>query len=379
MFGNSRRHIHMDSSLINSFRNQVNQHSLILHIYRNFNGKNKWNAICSAMDWIQVGISGIDKTKLKRDNSDEASIRFMTFVSCIDVMWEGVQQLHRVFFGENGIPFGEQHKIFQQDMDDNHYWKEIRAAFAAHPTNLGGTKEGEKRFASWSGGGFGNDGDFSVLIYSNDPNQTGSTFFDIKFDELIQFASSRYEYLYTIMDQIDKITAQWCEKWKNTPITLFNDVKRDVDILLQENKIRLNNDYYQERLEEIERAFSIEPASMKNKKLISEYRDALLYEIKEITYALQSMNLDYEYEPLDDSVDFYYDYPNQHLFEPEKGLLSWAISKLKTPLGCFIDFDSYDNLTELQTLVNAGWWKYNQIVNPCDNIAPQLNSNLNNE
>ena len=166
------------------------------------------------------------------------------------------------------------------------------------------------------------------------------------------------------MDQIDKITAQWCEKWKNTPISLFDNTKRNIDVLLQENQKRINNDYFQERLKEIERAFSIEPTSMKNRKLISEYRDALLYEIKEITCALQSMNLDYEYESLDDSADLNYNYPNQHIFEPEKGLLNWAISKLRTPLGCFIDFDSYDSLSELQTLVNAGWWKYNQKSHP---------------
>ena len=350
----------MDSTLINSFRNQVNRYSLILHIYRNINGKNKWNAICSAMDWIQVGINGIDKSKLVRDNSDEASIKFMTFVLCIDVMWEGVQQLHRVFYNDSEIPFRERNNIFQQDMDDNHYWKEIRAAFAAHPTNLAGTKKGEKRFASWSGGGFGSKGDFSVLIYSNDPNQIGSAYFDIKFDELIQFASSRYEYLSTIMDQIDNITTQWCEKWKNKQIILSDDVKRNIGILLQENKIRLNNDYYQERLKEIDRAFTVEPSCLKNKKLISDYRAALTHEIDKIKNALQSMDLGYEYEPIDDSADPDYNYPNQHIFEPEKGMLNWAISKLKVPLGCYIDFDSYASFAELQTLVNAGWWKYNQ-------------------
>ena len=351
----------MNSALINSFRDRANDHSLILHIYRNYKGKNKWNAICSAMDWIQIGIAGIDdKSNLERDNSDSASIKFMTFISCIDVMWEGIQQLHRVFFDEAGIPFAGKNEIFQQDMDDNQYWKEIRAAFAAHPTNLDGHKDGERRFASWSGGGFGNKGDFSVLIYSNDPDQVGPIFFDIKFDEIYQFAASRYEYIHTIMDQMHKKVAEWCEKWKRIQFALSDDVKSNIDILLLENKNRLGNDFYQERLNEIKRAYAVNPSSNNNAQLIIEYREALSPEIEHISYVLQSMLLDYEYTLLNDSADPQYIYPNQHIFEPEKGMLNWAVEALKVPLGSYIDFDSYGSLTELQTLVRAGWWKYNQ-------------------
>ncbi len=154
------------------------------------------------MDWIQIGIAGIDKSILERDNSDSASIKFMTFISCIDVMWEGVQQLHRVFFDETRIPYAGKNEIFQQDMDDNQYWKEIRAAFTAHPTNLDGHKDRERRFASWSGGGFGNKGDFCVLIYSNDPDQVSPISFDIKFDDIYQFAASRYHPFHFVSHQL---------------------------------------------------------------------------------------------------------------------------------------------------------------------------------
>ena len=36
---------HMEAYLINTFRDKINEHDLILHIYRNYNGKNKWNVI----------------------------------------------------------------------------------------------------------------------------------------------------------------------------------------------------------------------------------------------------------------------------------------------------------------------------------------------
>ena len=126
----------MDASLINKFRNKVNEHNLILHIYRNYNGKNKWNVICSAMDWVQIGVFGSDVSALERTNSDQDSVKVITFLSCIDVMWEGIQQLHRVFYNTDSIPFKGDRNIFHKAMDDNRYWKEIRAAFAAHPCNL---------------------------------------------------------------------------------------------------------------------------------------------------------------------------------------------------------------------------------------------------
>ena len=46
----------MDSKLIDLFREKVNNNGadLILHRYRNNNGKNQWSIICSAMDWISV-------------------------------------------------------------------------------------------------------------------------------------------------------------------------------------------------------------------------------------------------------------------------------------------------------------------------------------
>ncbi len=232
----------MEASLINAFRDKVNDYNLILRIYRNYNDKNKWNVICSAMDWIQVGVTGIDISTLERSNSDQASVKMITFLSCIDVMWEGIQQLNRVFYDTSDIPFIGDKGVFNKDIDDNHYWKEIRAAFAAHPTNLDGVYKGEKRFASWSGD-FGRSGDFSVIVYSNDPG-TDYEFFDISITEIMYFATKRYDYLNDLMKRIDEITEQWCEKWRNTPIILSEDKLANIETLIKENEDRLDNEYY---------------------------------------------------------------------------------------------------------------------------------------
>lgn len=46
----------MDEKLIDKFRDRVNKNYFVLHKYKNVNGKNKWNCICSAMDWISVSV-----------------------------------------------------------------------------------------------------------------------------------------------------------------------------------------------------------------------------------------------------------------------------------------------------------------------------------
>ena len=306
------------------------------------------------MDWIQIGVFGSDATILEKTNSDQASVKVITFLCCIDVLWEGIQQLHRVLFDTDDIPFKDSRDIFHKAMDDNHYWKEIRAAFAAHPCNLKGADRGERQFASWSGGGFGSSGDFSVILYSNDPNKS-SEFFDIRFDEIIAFAKSRYEYLNDLMNRMDEIIKQWCEKWRRIPIEQSGSALDDIHVLMKANAERLDNDYYKYRLEEIEKVFFVEVHGKRNRKVLDEYRETLKAEVEVIHQVLQEMNLDYEPEDTD-FEDLNYNYQNQQIFEPGKGMISWAADSLKMPLGQYIDLDLWETIEELQVLVNAGWW-----------------------
>lgn len=88
----------MDKEIIKRFRDEVNAQDLVLQMYRNYAGKNYWNIICSAMDWIDVVVEMIDIKNVSKKNDNDSSIKVMTFIMCIDVMWEAVQQLHRIFF-----------------------------------------------------------------------------------------------------------------------------------------------------------------------------------------------------------------------------------------------------------------------------------------
>lgn len=285
----------MDNSLIKSFREEVNDQDLILQMYHNRDGKAGWNIICSAMDWIDVVVDEIDIHKLSRGNTNKSSISFMTFITCVDILWEAVQQLNRVFFNTDNVPFSDdssifKHKLFQAT--DNEYFKTIRACFAAHPINLndkfGGTGEKERRYASWSGGGFG-DGDFSVILYSNradkEPIRLG-----IYFDELIDFAQKRYDYLHTITDEISRQKKTYLDNWQSKIISKSNNPLSQIEILIQEVSCRYySHDYYSYLLKKLQIIFSTTITAPKNKVLVEKYRNALVAEIEEIYTNLQNM------------------------------------------------------------------------------------------
>ena len=197
----------MDMELCMQFRDKVNENDLVYHIYRNRDGKDQWSIICSAMDWIEVVADSIDSSALSLKNDNASSVKLMTFVVCIDVLWEAVQQLHRVFIDSNTVPFEDDNSVFEKKqfpMRDNQYFKTIRACFATHPINLNDhftdNKQKERRYAGWSSGGLG-DGDFSVPLYSNIPGEE-AIFFDIRISELMGFAQKRYiTWLYLPMTQ----------------------------------------------------------------------------------------------------------------------------------------------------------------------------------
>lgn len=49
----------------------------------------------------------------------------MTFIVCIDVLWEAIQQLHRVLLNTENIPFVNEKSVFQHkkfETTDNKYF-----------------------------------------------------------------------------------------------------------------------------------------------------------------------------------------------------------------------------------------------------------------
>lgn len=146
----------------------------------------------------------------------------------------------------------------------------------------------KRRYASWSGGGFGK-GDVSVLLYGNQVNESTIPL-DIYFDEMIAFSEKRYNYLYAIMNEINRQKRIYLDERRNKKIPQNDDPLTQIEILLKEVSYRYySHDYYGYVLSKLQIIFSTVISAPKNKVLVENYRTALMPEIKEIYDNLQNM------------------------------------------------------------------------------------------
>lgn len=285
----------MDRYLADKFREKVNECDMVYHIYHNRNGRNQWSIICSAMDWLDVVVGEIDISRLDRANDNQSSIKMITFISCIDVLWEAIQQLHRVFVSTSSLPFHTDSTVFTDKLyesSDNEYFKTIRACFSAHPVNLndrfnGGEKE--RRYASWSGGGFGHK-DFSVILYSNKVGCDTITL-DISFSELMDFAQKRYQYLEDLIAEIDKQIRLYKKEWRGKSIVKSQNPLEQIMTLQHENTVRLDNDYYRYELNKMYIVFGTSVQNEQNQKAVNIFRHALQRPIQEFYENIQEMRI----------------------------------------------------------------------------------------
>lgn len=358
----------LDMELCMQFRDKVNENDLVYHIYRNRDGKDQWSIICSAMDWIEVVADSIDSSALSLKNDNASSVKLMTFVVCIDVLWEAVQQLHRVFVDAKTIPFKDDDSVFikkQFPMKDNQYFKTIRACFATHPINLNDhftdDKQKEQRYAGWSSGGLG-DGDFSVPLYSNIPGEE-AIFFDIRISELMGFAQKRYEYLKEIIKEIDNKVNEYLNCWRCKEIERSDSIIEQIEILIREEKDRYDNDYLKYALKKLRIIFSTNIKSPKNQAIVEKYRSVMRVRLDEIFDILQTMQLEDlpSDKYIDDSPPSKYQYPFSKLCEMIYGgaYNHFALSMLEDGLGDVIDFENI-TIDEIYVTLCAQFYEMNR-------------------
>ncbi|MCL2383943.1 MAG: hypothetical protein FWC79_07525 [Oscillospiraceae bacterium] len=290
----------MDLEVIGNFSNKVNENEFVLFKYGDVEGKNKWNCVCSAMDWIRLSARVIDKITFDNKDIDINCMELYKYISCIDIILESIQQLHRVFFDDGSLQkFIDTDNIFKNKIgkeSDNNYFKTIRASFGAHPVNLDEPNspqdKGLKRFASnpfdnrrnlWKDGR-----DFSVRLYSNIVGEEDLPF-PIWISELKEFIKSRYMYLNTISKQIDVIYEKFATENRKRVIVTSEEPLEQIEILKTEVKIRANNDYYTWILDDLKMAFTINSEDKQNQKILECYRQKLLDVIKDIKENLQNM------------------------------------------------------------------------------------------
>lgn len=285
--------------LIDTFRERVNKNNYIFNKYRNIDGKNKWNCICSCMDWISVAVSYLSEhpIPIQKANDDLTSVNVYTYISCVDMVFEAIKQLYRVLVSEKGQPFENESTIFTENeycKNDNDYFKLIRSCFGAHPVNLNdyftSGEAKERRFASWSGGHFSRR-DYGVVLYSNRldiPN----IFFDISFSEVDSFLVRTYSYLNELIRLIDEDEEETKRRLRKKTIRVDANPVNQLEILEAENKARYNNDYYQYIINELKLIFGTQISNPDNLIKVNQYRNILKPIIDQLRSVLQEMELD---------------------------------------------------------------------------------------
>lgn len=204
--------VELNPCLIEVFRRKVNG-GACLRKYRNVDGKNKWNVICSAMDWISVAAYGLPKIQLDVGGigpNHYQSLNLMQYIIAIDNMVVSVRQLYRVLYAMKNHPLSSDKSVFQQSkVTDDVYFKQIRAVFATHPVDLksiDGIQQvtDERFYASWVASGVGRN-DFTVFLYSNDPDKTEAIPFGVSIKKVNHYAKLRYDLLQELSDKVDEL------------------------------------------------------------------------------------------------------------------------------------------------------------------------------
>lgn len=272
--------------LINKFRLEVNSNWFVLFKYRNVDDKNQWNCICSAMDWLNVAMEYIIDVH-NGNRSTNQSMEMYAYISSIAIVWESVQQLHRVFFNNDNYPFKNEHVCFSNrifEEDDNNYFKSIRAAFGAHSVNIK-TNDGKKFFASWPNLSY--SGDYSIFLYTNKVDGEDKIMC-IKIDELHNFLDIRYNYLNKLMDEIASQYQNFANLMRKTPIKQVDNECDQLSILKNESTKRLG--LYNDLIDELIMIFDVQITNKQNEKMVSNFRNSLKPIISQIYNALQNVN-----------------------------------------------------------------------------------------
>lgn len=359
--------INLDEQLIDRFRDKVNNHQIFKDLYTNIDGKNKWNIICSAMDWINVTVEGIPEIVFKdMDGSfgfgynHSLSLTLMQYITSIDILHESIIQLHRVL--KVDYPFANDQSVFKQtQLSDDTYFKHIRAVFSTHPINLNSidgvvVNKGEKFYASWPARGvFPGDGDFMVLVYSNDPSKNEKLNpLSINISDLNEYAEMRYQLLSDLSLKVDEIMDKHIQKYRGKQIETNPDALGLAYILLNENNDRFGEKGgHSDTIHYIIRMLETKLDNVKDADLeiIDEYLNHVSSRLSDIRGDLQNMSLTLKWETTHKGYEFEKIYSFLFSFNPVgESFLVRLIDNGSLPSSLL---DNADKLNELQLVLEA--------------------------
>ncbi|AIQ45735.1 hypothetical protein R70723_07420 [Paenibacillus sp. FSL R7-0273] len=294
----------LDDSLLQQFKQAVFDHDdFLINTYCDFNGENRWNLICSAKDWLSVSVNGLPYINLNHEIDDVRSLNVAQLIMTYDIVVESVKKLLQVFGLDH--PLKDESSTFNKPVPDDRYFKQIRACFAAHPVDLdstdgvkvkvkGSNQKPERYFASWSSD-VGGDADYSVYLYSNKPGSDPIPFL-MNFAQIHAYTVKRYSLLADIVRAIEEKKEMFSQEQSQRPIRRNANVVEQLQILLQENGVRIREgDGYHYQIKTVIDLFTApQEFTDQEQEVVAPYLRLLKTLVEEIYQALQTM----QYEDL---------------------------------------------------------------------------------
>ncbi|OMF15498.1 MULTISPECIES: hypothetical protein [Paenibacillus] len=285
----------LDNSLLEEFKQALSDHDdFLINTYSNYNGKNLWSLICSAKDWLSVSVNGLPYIDLTHAHDDFRSLNVLQLIMTYDIVLQSIEQLLRVF--EMEYTLKNDSSVFNAAIPDDAYFAQIRACFGAHPVDLriaDGTKTTNKYFASWSSdiSNSGDNGDYSVFLYSNNPNVVQPISFSMSFANIHEFIVKRYSLLTSMISVIKKKNGIFIEDQRLQEIGHSSDVVEQLQILIRENSIRIGEGegYHYDIQTLIELFTAPQEFPERERQEADQYLNSLHLLVNELYDALQSM------------------------------------------------------------------------------------------
>lgn len=355
----------MKESTIDTFRDFVNENiDFMIQFYVKENEKNLWNCVCACMDWIDVSLEYIDNIKYD-SNINVKTMQVYSYISSIDIIFESIKQLHRVIIDSKSIPFKDDCTIFKGKLhlDDNNYFKHIRAVFGAHPVAI--NINGLRYFATWPNDSIYTEYDFATILYTNDKNGD-DVVIGFKFEELEEFLRIRYGYLNTLIDKINSSKQEYFILKSNVPIEIVDDKLKQLEILKSELEMRTESSYYKEIIDNLIILYSAIITEESNTDIINQYTSKTDALIEELTVNIQDMN----FKELENSNILYQSFPSKIRYELSKlydcihlnkydFMFNMHIEVISDYLKDYIVINDNMDYYELYLVLNAGLFAYN--------------------
>ena len=320
------------------------------------------------MDWISVSAEHIIFISPEKAKA-MSSIDVFAYISCVDIIVESVQQLHRVINNTKELLFKDDSDVFvgnQFGQNDIRYFKTLRSCFGAHPVNLEepGAEQNRvmRRFASWSSNTWG-DGTSSVILYSNQHKEE-DIFLTIDLQQILHFGEKFYEHLKVLGDTLNEQYEIFATEKREEEIPFSKDPIEHLEILLKASEQRLDNSVYRSNIQELKLLFSTTVSDADNQRIVDVYRKDLLLLIDEIHRHLQNMDFtDLDYDDLlypfpkamPNGWGYWYEKISEYIFGGGYPPVLWEtqIRKLFEPY-VTLNYSSYE---ELFLLVQAALYQ----------------------